>query len=588
MDGRVPPGTRFFAMPNSAEATNLVAGSRDAAAIDGLTSTPRVIPLDLRVPSTGWRTLRGAWGRIGDKTLAYVVSAVLFVLFAWPLALTEVPPFQDLPNHLAAVSVIEHPQQYPEFVFNGFLKTNAALFAWLYVVGKLVGAKMAARLFALVVIAANALVLPRFVLVLTKSRAKMLVASLLLWPMVHNWFVSTGMLDFALAVPLSLGLLLSLDVQRRTPTVANGLRIVLLGALTWYAHVFPLLIVHMLALLEVARGASWEERKSAARRMAIPLLPITLLVLASLVQHLRDSTPGGLVEGARMLPFWELAYNMWAEWLWGFSKLTLSSLVPCLVLAGIGLWRWRESPAFFSPLALVALGLLYVFLPYIITNWFHVNSRIVPYLWIAFVVRVPERLPKRWIAVLATAAGLYSVGMGVDYVRLERERREFIAGIDAVPTGARLLPLMFRQKGLSENTRSIMHMWGYYVTDKETSAPLLFAHSHSFPVMYSTPPPVRFNHLVLEGFAPSMAQPETICRTLIDRGITVDDCEALYRATWREFWNDATPRFDHLLVWDATPEARASIPAAYERTFAEGRLEIYARKDVGRTAAVTR
>ena len=77
---------------------------------------------------------------------------MLFVVGAWPLALTEVPPYQDLPNHLAAVTVIENLERYPEFVFNGFFKTNAALFAWLFVVGKVVGTKLAARLFALMVL----------------------------------------------------------------------------------------------------------------------------------------------------------------------------------------------------------------------------------------------------------------------------------------------------------------------------------------------------------------------------------------------------------------------------------------------------
>ena len=162
-------------------------------------------------------------GRSRDRHVALLVSAALFVVGAWPLALTEVPPYQDLPNHLAAITVIENPARYPEFVFNGFFKTNAALFAWLFVVGKVVGTKLAARLFALMVLGANAIVLPRFVLALTGSRKRMLIASLFMWPMVHNWFVSMGMLDFALSVPLSLGLLLAIDRQRRTPTLLNAL-----------------------------------------------------------------------------------------------------------------------------------------------------------------------------------------------------------------------------------------------------------------------------------------------------------------------------------------------------------------------------
>ena len=208
-------------MPNSdAVASDLIA-ARDGATIEASSPVPTgsgVVTVSgglVRELSRGWT--------FTDNHLALLVSAALFVLGAWPLALTEVPPYQDLPNHLAAATVIDNPGRYPEFVFNGFFKTNAALFAWLYVVGKIAGIKLAARLFALLVLAANAFVLPRFVLALTGSRNRMLVASMFVWPMVHNWFVSMGMLDFALSVPLSLGLLLAIDRQRRTPSARIGL-----------------------------------------------------------------------------------------------------------------------------------------------------------------------------------------------------------------------------------------------------------------------------------------------------------------------------------------------------------------------------
>lgn len=564
-----------------AVATELIA-ARDATTIEASAAPVPTRSGVMAVPGNVFSKLsRGV--SLTDGQLALLVSAVLFVVSAWPLALTEVPPYQDLPNHLAAVTVIEHPERYPEFVFNGFWKTNAALFAWLYVVGKVTGAKLAARLFALLVLAANAFVLPRVVLAFTGSRGRMLVASLFMWPMVHNWFVSMGMLDFALAVPLSLGLLVALDRQRRAPTFGNGVLVAALGAVTWYAHVFPLLVVHMLVGIEALQGRTWRDRFATARAMLVPLAPITALVTLSLYQHLSDTVGPmtGFIDHRKTLPAWELGYNMWAEWLWGFSKLTITSLVPAIGLAAIGLWRRKESPAFFSPMALVALGLLYCFLPYIVTNWFHVNSRIIPYLWIAFLVRVPARLPKRALALLAVSGVLYSAGMGADYVRLDRERREFTAGVGAVPEGARLLPLLFRHKASSDNTRNIMHAWGYYVTEKLTAAPLLFAHSHSFPVMYSTPPPVRFNHLVLEGFASSMARPGAVCRNMLDKNVVVDDCEAAYRATWAEFWADAMPRYDHLLLWDVTPEARAQIPPAYKTVFQQGRLAILARASDG-------
>lgn len=539
-------------------------------------------------PSVGVPAFASAWrarlGRVAltDLQLAYVLSALLFLVGGWPLFFTEVPPYQDLPNHLATLTVIENPKVYPEYVFNGFFKTNAALFTWLHVVGKLGGVKLAARLFAVMTLALNALVIPRFVLRISGSRKRMVVASLFAWPMIHNWFVSMGMLDFALAVPLSLALLLALHRQRGIPTLANGLCIVGLGVATWYAHVFPLLVVHLLVLVEALVQPSWKERHRSARAMLVPLAPVTVLALASIARHVEDtaSPMTGFVDVKKLLAPWELAYNLWAEWFWGYSNLSLSSLVPCIALAVVGFIGLRHrsgaSPAFFSPFAFLVLVLLYCFIPYKMTNWFHVNSRLIPYFWVGLLLFVPERLPRGLVVALGVSGVLYTAGMGIDYFRLDEERKEFSAGIDAVPEGARLLPLLFKHKGASDNTRNILHMWGYYVVDRKTAAPLLFAHSRSFPVTYSEPPPLRFNHLLLESFAPDMSSPGTMCKA----SSRFDDCDALFRMTWQRFYADAVPRFDHLLLWEPTPEALAMIPPDYEPTFSRGRLTIYARRDI--------
>ena len=84
------------------------------------------------------RRVASALNRVTDRQLALILSALLFVLAAWPLSLVDVPPFQDLPNHLATVTVIRHLDRYPEFAFNGYFKTNSALFTWLLFVGRVV------------------------------------------------------------------------------------------------------------------------------------------------------------------------------------------------------------------------------------------------------------------------------------------------------------------------------------------------------------------------------------------------------------------------------------------------------------------
>jgi len=516
--------------------------------------------------------------QLTDTQLSLLVGAVLFAVGAWPLALTEIPPYQDLPNHLATVAIMRDPAHYPEFVFNGFAKTNAALFAWLFFAGKVLGTNLAARVFSLVVCAANALIFPLFVSHFG-GRKRMLVASALMWPMVHNWFVSMGMLDFALAVPLSCALLMMLDRYRHAPSLKGAASIVALGALTWYAHTFPLMVVHLLLALHVVQLKSMRERAREFATLALPLLPVTLLVMVSLYTHVTE--PVGAMTGftklGKLIPPWELAYNLWAEWFWGFTWLSISSIVPAAVLLVCGFLGRNERPTFFSPLAVVTLAFLFVFSPYVATNWFHVNSRFIPFIWIALMVRVPTALPKKLTAFLAVCALLYSAGMGVDFVRLDRDREHFVAGMAQVPEGSRLLPLLFRQKDTSENTRSLLHSWGYYVAEKQTSAPLLFAHSRSFPVMYRNPPTPRFNHLMLEGFAPTMASPETLCSVLVSASVALNDCDSFYSARWSEFWNEATPEYDHVLMWDATPDALARVPSAYRESFHQDKLRIFER-----------
>ena len=582
-----------FTLPRTSEAT-----------LDGPTLSPPGFGRGAEAPLAGLperapglvaaggllRQVRYFTARLTDAQLALAISAVLFAISAWPLVLTEVPPYQDLPNHLAAVTIIQHPAQYPDFVFNGFLKTNAALFTWLFFVGKIVGVKVAARLFSLLVLAMNALVMPRFVLALTESRKKLVVASLFLWPMIHNWFVLMGMLDFALGIPLGMITIVLLNRQRRAPSLENGALIAVAAIATWYAHVFVLMVVGLLALIQVAApasGVTLRARLAQAKALILPLVPATLLILVSVYKHVTEPAGAmtGFVDTGKLLPVWELVYNLFAEWFYGFTWLSIGSLVACLALGLIGLARRKKSVPFFSPYALAILGALYVLVPYITTNWFHVNSRFIPFIWMALLLRVPDRLPKALAGALCVAAVTYSAGMGVDFVRLDRDRAKFTAGIPSVPEGSKLLPLIFTRKLTSENTRSLQHAWGFYVVEKETSAPLLFAHSRSFPLTYKEAPEPQFNHLVLEGFAPSMGTSTWMCDVLRSGGIFVKNCEAAWRERWADFWAQAIPEYDHVLMWDPTPEATALVPDAYRTVFQQDRLTVYERVDGAQAAA---
>ena len=131
---------------------------------------------------------------------------------------------------------------------------------------------------------------------------------------------------------------------------------------------------------------------------------------------------------------------------------------------------------------------MYACVPYVIGYWAYANTRVAPFLWVAALVRVPSRLP-RWLSgPLAAAAIAYSIGLGIEYRKLDAEQAEFKAGIPYVPERARLLPMVFDTKGAAINAKPLSHTWGFYVHEKQTTAPLVFASSRMYGVVYGQPP----------------------------------------------------------------------------------------------------
>ena len=478
-------------------------------------------------------------------------SLVLFALAAWPAWAVSMPPLQDLPNHLASAFVELHPGSYPDFVSNGFVKTNAALFLFLHVLAPHVGYRVAAKLFVTLTCAVGAFAYPRAVGALGGNVHS---ASFLLWPFVHNWFVAAGMVEYALCVPL---VLLVLAEIRTRPVVAGAL-----AALVWYTHAFGVIVLGLLVALELVATRRWKD----APRLALPLAPAVALTLWSVALQLGSEThaPGR----ARM---WQsipaTLYGAWAEWLWSLTKWTLPTLVVAAALAWFGARRFREPRPFFSPLAFGVLVVLCFATPYQWHHWYFVSSRFFPFAWMACAVRVPE-LASWAKAALGAAALAYSAGLGVEYVQNARVWEGVCRGERAVPVGARLLPMVFDRKGPhGDNTWPMPHVWGLYVVDRGTSAPLVFAHSKSFALSYAKEPPPRFHGITLEYFPQHMKTREVYCG---EHGVAASDCARAYHEAWAEFWADAAPRFDRVLMFGATDDARAEIPKTFGVLFEEG------------------
>ena len=518
---------------------------------------------------------------LGDLQLVGAVAAALFVLAAWPLLLVGLPPFQDLPNHVATAHIIAHPDLYPQFAFNGFFKSNGLLTAWLAAGTALFGDGAlfaAARAFTAAVLAVNAFAWPLFVLRFA-GRRHVVSAALLSWPLVHGFFLVMGMLNFAFAFGLSLILLAVLDWQRARPTLPRAAGIAALAGLLWFAHPFPLALVGALVALQIVREPTWTARLQAGRALLLPLLPAVALCAVAAERHLvkdAHTTASTALSFSYLNPF-EMIEHLWLDASGALTRWGSMTLVPLLLL-GLFAWPRRDvERPFLSRAAMLALALGYVFIPETLSNWSYFHCRLVPFLWAGLALRLPVRLPRAATAGLVACALAFSAVTGVDYVRLDRDRAAFTAGLDAVPARATLLPLLFEKSRTSDFTESLTHAWAYYVIEKDTSAPLVFAVERTYPITYRDFPPRALIPPALESFAERWGTPARLCQAM---GATPADpgCRAAWRDLWSDFWREATPRFTHVLTWGITDQARALIPPAYQLAFQAGPLSIFAQK----------
>ena len=521
--------------------------------------------------------LAGWLAGLSDVRLTALTASALFVLSAWPLLLVDLPPFQDLPNHVATAHIIEHPELFPQFAFNGFFKSNCLLTLWFHLFGdhRLL---LAARLFTALAIGVNALALPLFFRHFAGRRA-MVTAVLFTWPLVHGFFVSMGFLNYVVAFGLSLILLIVMDRQRQQPTWTRGAGIAALSGVIWYAHLFPLVVIGALAAWDALKRPDWRTRLRVGTALLLPLVPAGLLSLMAAQHHLVKSerAPAFFYPLVSYQNVWDLVAHLWRDVSGALTRWGSMSLVPALLLP-LFAWRGRQTARpLFTRGALAALAVAYVALPVMMSNWCYLNCRLVPFIWIGLALCLPAALPRRLPAVLVACALSFSLVLGIDYVRVARDSQELTAGLDAVPRGATVLPLLFKRKKTADFEASLAHAWGPYTTERDAMIPLVFAVERSYPITWAKFPPRKTIPPTFDQFAERYATPAQTCQALGQPAVD-DACTAAWHQVWDGLWKEVEPRYTHLLTWAIPDAARPLIPPAYHRTFAAGDLEIYARE----------
>jgi hypothetical protein len=525
-------------------------------------------------------TISARWAGLTPRGQRVCLSVFLATLGVLPLLVTAGLPLQDLPNHWAAMAITEHLGQYPEFESTGLLKTNALFFLVIRALHATFGLSWlhASKLFVAYVVVQNAITFPR-VLSAFGGRGSLRAAGLFLLPLVHNWWILMGMVDFAASIPLALECLLALQSYRARSSRAGAVKVAVICLLVWYAHVFSALVLFFLWFSEHLyqwRKGSQQRRANLLRHMrragmlmAIPMA----LTLTTLIGHLAETSAVTYIHYPPFVPAWENIYNFWAECCAGLTRrsaISLTSFVPLV----IGMRRLGTRAPWFSSQVMLVLAGAIVFGPYILTSWFHVNSRVMPILWLGCLMRARQPQSSHQRAALSAlgigSALCFSGTLAFDYHQLGLEQALATSALAAVPEGASVLPLVLDAKGSGEHTRPLLQSWGQYTVAKHISAPLLFSHSRSFPVILKAPPAPGQGHLELEH--------EVRQLTLQSCAMNDMNCQSSVNARWSHFWNISAAPYSYVLV------IGAATPIGWQQHFQlsfQGKLSsLYVRKSL--------
>lgn len=519
--------------------------------------------------------------RLSDVALANVISVVLFVVAAWPQLLLRFPPYQDLPDHLATIVILQNPARYPEFISTGILHSNAIFATFVYYASPVLGLLGAARFFVIATLAVSALVLPRFVLEFT-DRPRMILAAPFLAPMIHNWWVVMGMFNFAMAFPLALVVLILSKRQLAESTGRRSLALAALSVVLWYTHSIPLLLCAGLLFVEACRVGFRERGANMLRvtgrlalRLLVPLLPGLLLVSYTIIAHAGGASENSQSADASWNTFRDIAslvYEFWAFWLMQLSPLTASTIVLAVVLGFYALKNARIEAPFFSGIAVLLLLTLYVLLPACLPGFGFVNQRLIPLLWAAILTRLPEVMPRRLFAFCIACTAAWSVGSAVELVRAERDLNQFASAAPYLPENARLLTLNFEPRRSAKNIFSLLHASGMYVVLKRTNAQDVWADSPTMPIYR----PGKASPLDEPGHMQRLVESANtqrgFCQTQKRLGVHGQNCENAWRGAWSEVWHLAEDEKDYVLLWGASDEVRAETPPWWEVVHADGPL----------------
>jgi len=437
------------------------------------------------LPSGGLRRL--AWPAL--ITLTAVVAAV-------PLWSSTFLPFQDAPQHLAAVRVLA---DYADrtFAFQrwfavdlqrsqylGFYLPAAAL-------AKVVGPQAACRILLTLV----ALALPAASWLLLRSFGRDGRLAIFAPAAFHTVPLYMGFFNFVASVPVAIAAVALIERELRAPARPRTVLLTLTASALFWFH--PSAVAFVLGAGAVLAVTSGLPGRRIARAMA-PLVPaVALLAAWAALAHAARSD----AEGSR--PFWQPFREQLLD-VGRFGNVLVGHSDELFALAMVALWftvvvlrgpclrpeRWWRLPA----LAAVILA-AYLATPVGLGYAWYIHTRALPFLALITLASIAITR-RRLTAGLLAAAAAVQIGYAA---RLVAVYRAFDAEADgaaleqvlrAAEPGRRLVSLMFQQRSRWFQFDPFMHFGMYYEVERGGRARYNFAEVPWTPIRFRPDAPL--------------------------------------------------------------------------------------------------
>jgi hypothetical protein len=482
-------------------------------------------------------------GRPGSDPLWYSAALALVVSLAVPFFLIDLPPVLDYPNHLARYFVLAHPddpllsQMYaPRWGILPNLGMDVIGAILLRVTDPHAGGRLmlALSLFAPIagVVAYSRVAFGRFTY-------WPLASGLAAW----NAIFFLGFMNFLLSVGLAFGaaaLWMALDrCGKRLSAVVSGAVVV---AVIFFCHIFGVLFAALLiGSYELARRVDLKrdgaltlgEGLRTCGRVVLVLSPAAALYLASPLSG--DSTPGTW-DGLQKVFVTFAPFTVYST---GLTVVTGTIFFSFLVLV------WRHAAfARGVPVALAALGLVFVVAPSTIKGGTFVDGRLalmfVLLIFAGMQPRVTRRQGVLFGLVLATLIAGRTGYVAASWIDHRRDVANVRAAIADVKPGSRVMVARghpgYKTAGVSPPERALPGMYrldgnlgALLVIERRAFWPLTFADPSQQPLAVK-PPYDRTAH--------PLAEPVDWPLLFQDRFSAADLEAARYLPDWRRNFDD--------------------------------------------------